>query len=240
MLDSAQGSLVGLNPTDGADEVRQRTGLIKKSSALVLDQFGDPGDGRSEHKFFVGHGLHQDYRDSFALAGHDDEVGVAVMAGKVGARHVTEKVNTPFEPRRHDLAFEGRAIWPLADDPADEIEALIAQRGAGLDKEAIILHSMQASNGEETEPSMVGLDGEGGCGPGKNAIDPQALHEDFVCGRGGVIAENVLAVEVGDGYAKLASAQLGREQVRALQQIGAVQGKTEADSEQTGGGQGHP
>src|ERR1019366_1280550 len=50
----------------------------------------------------------------------------------------------------------------------------------------------------------------------------------------------VLAVVVGDRYTELESTQLGREQIRALQQIGAVQGEAEADSEQAGSGQGHP
>src|SRR6266446_702323 len=98
VLDSGQGSLVGLNPTDGADEVGQRAWLVKKSSSLVLDEFGNSGDGRSEHKFFVSHGLHQHYGDPLAFAGHDDEVGVAVVAGKVGPRHLTDQVNTSLEP----------------------------------------------------------------------------------------------------------------------------------------------
>src|SRR5208282_1704826 len=186
----------------------------------------------------------QDHRDTFALAGQDDQVGVAVIAGKIGARHVTNQVNAPLEPQRRNLAFESRAIRSLADDPADEIEALIAQRGAGLDEEAIVLDSMEASDGKEAEPPMFRFDFrfgcDCGCGPGKNAIDAKALHDDLVRGCGLVVAENVLAIEIGDGYAKLASPQLGREQVSALQQIGAVQGEAEADPEQTGSGQSHP
>src|SRR6266403_1672541 len=123
VLDSGQGSFVGLNPTDGADEVGQRTWLVKKSSTLVLDEFGNSGDGRRQHKFFVSHGFHQHNRYSFALAGHDDQVGIPVVAGKVGARHLTDQVNTPLEPRRHNLALESRALRPFADDPAEEIEA---------------------------------------------------------------------------------------------------------------------
>src|SRR5260370_25441743 len=98
VLDSGEGSFVGLNPTDGTDEIGQRAWLVKKSSTLVLDQFGNPGDGRSQHEFFVSHGFHQNYWDSFALAGHDNQVGVTVVAGKVGARHLTDQVNTPLEP----------------------------------------------------------------------------------------------------------------------------------------------
>src|SRR6266403_3450615 len=155
VLDSGQGSFVGLNPTDGADEVGQRAWLVKKSSALVLDQFGNSGDRWREHQFFVSHGFHQDYWDPFALAGHDDQVGIAVVSGKFGARHLTDQVNTPLEPRRHNLAFERWALRPFADDPAEEVEALVAKRGARLDQEAIVLHLMQASDGEETEPPMV-------------------------------------------------------------------------------------
>src|SRR5580658_2112361 len=37
MPDSCHGSFVGLNPTDGTHEVRQRARLVKKSCPLVLD-----------------------------------------------------------------------------------------------------------------------------------------------------------------------------------------------------------
>src|SRR4029077_4059733 len=97
VLDSGEGSFVGLNPTDGADEVGQRDWLVKKSSALMLDQFGNSGDRWRQHEFFVSHGLHHNYRDAFAFAGHDNQVGVAVVAGKVDARHLTDQVNTPLE-----------------------------------------------------------------------------------------------------------------------------------------------
>src|SRR6266478_4018905 len=236
VLDSGEGSFVGLNPTDGADEVGQRAWLVKKSSALVLDQFGNSGDGRRQHQFFVSHGFHQHYWDSLAFAGHYDQVGVAVVAGKVGARHLTDQVNTPLEPRRHNLTFESRALRPLADDPAEEVETLVAKRGASLDQEAVVLHLMQASDREETEPPVVRFGGGGGYGPGKHAIDPKTLHDNFFRGRRRVVAENVLAVEIRDRYTELASTQLGREQLRALQQIRPVQGETEADSEQTGSG----
>src|SRR3981081_4621748 len=103
----------------------------------------------------MSHSFHQHYRDSFALAGHDDEVGVAVVAGKVGARHLTDQVNMSLGPQPHNLAFESRALRPFADDPAEEVEALFAKRGASLDKEAIVLHLMQSSDGEETEPPLV-------------------------------------------------------------------------------------
>jgi hypothetical protein len=46
----------------------------------------------------------------------------------------------------------------------------------------------------------------------------------------------VLAVEIRDRYTELAATQLGREQIRALQQIGPVQGETKPDSEQPRGG----
>src|SRR5208282_5173929 len=141
-LDAGQRSFVGLNPTYGADEIGQRARLVKKSSTLVLDQFGNPGDGRSKHKFFVSHGLHQNHRDSFALAGHDDQVGVAVIALKFGARHVTDQVNTLLESQGRNLVFESPAFRPLADDPADKVETLVAKRGAGLDEKAIILDPM--------------------------------------------------------------------------------------------------
>src|SRR4029077_6778834 len=118
VLDSREGSFVGLNPTDGADEVGQRAWLVKKSSALVLDQFGNSGDRWSQHEFFVSHGFHQNYRNAFAFAGHDDQLEEAVVAGKVGPRHLTDQVNTPLEPRCHNLAFESRALRPFADDPA--------------------------------------------------------------------------------------------------------------------------
>src|SRR5208282_230999 len=237
MLDSGQGSLVGLNPSDGADEIGQRAGLVEKSSALVLDQFRNSGDRRSQHQFFVSHSLHQDHGDSFALAGHDDQVGVAVIAGQVGAGHAADQINTPLQPQRYNLAFESRALRSLADDPAEKVDTLVAKCGAGLDEEWIVLHAMQASDGEKTEVTMVLLacrDG-GGCGPGEHAINPQTLHDDFFGGRGRVVAENMLAVEVGDRYTELASTQLGREQIRALQQIGPMQGEAEADAEQTSG-----
>src|SRR5216683_7994260 len=92
VLDSGEGSFVGLNPTDGTDEIGQRAWLVKKSSTLVLDQFGNSGDRWRQHESFVSHGFHQDYRDSFALAGHYDQVGVAVIAGKVGARDLADQV----------------------------------------------------------------------------------------------------------------------------------------------------
>jgi hypothetical protein len=85
---------------------------------------------------------------------------------------------------------------------------------------------MQASDREKTEPPMFRFGfrlGCGrGCGPGKHAIDPKTLHDDFLCERARIVAENVLAVEVGDRHTELASTQLGREQIRALQQIGPV------------------
>src|SRR5260370_38475604 len=216
-LDSGQGSFVGLNPPDGADEIGQRAGLVKKSSALVIDQFGNPGDRRRQHELFVSHGLHQDYRDSFAPAGHDDQVGVAVVAGKISARHVTDQGNAPLEPQRHNLAFESRALRPLTDDPAEKVETLVAKRGAGLDEKAIVLYPMQAADGEETELPVAGL----GCGygPGKHAIDSKALHDDFLRGRGRVVAENVMPIQVGDGYTELASAQFVRQHIDALHQI---------------------
>src|SRR4029077_9629673 len=101
---------------------------------------------------------------------------------------------------------------------------------------AIVLHLMEASDGEETEPPVVRFGGGLGCRPGKHTIDTKTLHDNLLRGRGRVIAENVLAVEIRDGYTELAGTQLGREQIGALQQIGAVQGETEADSEQTGSG----
>src|SRR5208282_1093812 len=239
-LDSGQGSLVALNPTDGADEIGQRAGLVKESGALVLDQLGNPGDLRSQHQLFVSHGFHQDHRDSFTLAGHHDQVGVPVIAGKVGAGHLTDQVNTSLESQRCNLTFKIWALGSLADNPAEEVDTLVTKLGAGLDEKAIVLHAMQTSDGEETEPPVIlfdaGVEGGGGCGPGKYAIDPQTLHDDFFRGCGGVVAEDVLAVEVGDGYTELASTQLGREQIGALQQIGTVQGEAEADSEQAGSG----
>ena len=153
---------------------------------------------------------------------------------------MTDQVDTVFDPQLFNLAFQSRAFRALADDPANEVKTLIAKRGAGFDEKVMGLYLMQASDGEETEPAVVLRACGGGCGPGKNAIDPKPLHDDFFRGCGRVVAENVLAVEIGDGYTELASTQLGREQVRALQQIGAVQGEAEADSEQTGSGQGHP
>src|ERR1700687_2056199 len=205
VLDSGQGSFVGLNPTDGADEVGQRAWLIKKSGALVLDEFRNSCDRWRQHQLFVSHGFHQHYGYSFALAGHDDEVGVAVIAGKVGPRHLTDQVNTSLEPRCHNLAFESRALRPFADDPAEEVEALVTKRGASLDKKAIVLYMMQASDGEETEPPVVRFGGRGGCGPGKHAIDPKTLHDNFLRGRGRIVEENVLAVEIRDRYTELAS-----------------------------------
>ena len=134
------------------------------------------------------------------------------------------------------------AIRPFADNPADKVEALVAERGAGLDEKAIIFYPMQASDGEKTEAPLARRDFrvEYGRGPGEHAIDAKTLQHDFLGGRGRIVVENVLAVVAGDGHAKAASAQLGREQVGAFEQIGAVQGEAEADSEQTGGGQGHP
>ena len=65
-------------------------------------------------------------------------------------------------------------------DPAEEIEALIAKRGARLDQEAIVLHLMQSSDGEETEPPVVRFGWGCGCGPGKHAINPKTLQDDFL------------------------------------------------------------
>ena len=45
----------------------------------------------------------------------------------------------------------------------------------------------------------------------KHAIDTKTLHDNLLCGRGRVVMENVLAVEVRDGYTEPASLQLGRE-----------------------------
>ena len=105
----------------------------------------------------MSHGLHEDHRYSFTLTSHDHQVGIAVIAGKVGARHLTDKVHTPLKPRHHNLALQSWALRTLADDPAEEVETLIAKRGASLDQKGIILHRMQASDGEETEPSLVCL-----------------------------------------------------------------------------------
>src|SRR5208283_1357819 len=99
----------------------------------------------------------------------------------------------------------------------------------------MILHAMQAPDGEQTEPAAVPLS-HGSCRPGEYAIDAKTLHDDFLWGRGRVVAEYMLAIEVGYGYAELAGAQFGGEQIRAPQQIGTVQGEAKADAEQLGGG----
>src|SRR5580692_6297927 len=99
---------------------------------------------------------------------------------------------------------------------------------------------MKASDREETEPPTILLGDPGSCGPGRHAIDPKALHDDLLRGRGRVFAKNMTAVEIGDGDAECTCAQLGGEQIRAPQQVGAVKGETVANAEQLSSGQSHP
>src|ERR1019366_1218849 len=79
-----------------------------------------------------------------------------------------------------------------------------------------------------------------GGGPGKHAIDTEALNYDFLGPYGGIVAKNVVPIEIGDSCTEVASLQLGGEEIGAVQKIGTVQGKAETNPEQTGGDQRHP
>ena len=59
----------------------------------MFDEFRNPGDGRREHKLFVRHSLHQNHRDSFALAGQHNEIGLAVISEQMNRGQVTDQVN---------------------------------------------------------------------------------------------------------------------------------------------------
>src|ERR1700722_17391088 len=87
-LHSSQRIFVLTNPGDGAYKVRKRSGLIKKSGAAVINKFRNAGNRRSQHQPLVGHAFHQDYRYSLALAAHHHQVGIAVVAGEIRARHM--------------------------------------------------------------------------------------------------------------------------------------------------------
>src|SRR5277367_2323938 len=134
-LDSSQRTLVLPNPGDGAYKVRKRSGLIKKSGAAVINKFGNAGNRGSEHKPLVGHAFHQDDGNPLTLAGHYHQVGIAVVAGKIRARHMTDQVNTPLQAQHRDLVFKRRPLRPLANDPAKEVESLVAKLCTGLDQE---------------------------------------------------------------------------------------------------------
>ena len=128
----------------------------------------------------MSHGLHQDHRDSFALAGHDDQVGVAVIAGKVGARNMADQANTALQSQRRYLFLESLALGAIAGDPAEQIEALVAKGGAGVDEKGIVLDFVKTSDGEKAETAVVGLDGRGGGRHRQDAIDSEPLYEDFL------------------------------------------------------------
>ena len=74
----------------------------------------------------MGHRFHQDHGDSFALAGHDDKVGVAVVSGQIVVAQVSDEVDAVFEAELHDPAFESRPLGALASDPAEEVKASFA------------------------------------------------------------------------------------------------------------------
>ena len=64
---------------------------------------------------------------------------------------MADQVNPILEPEFHDLALKRTALRALADDPAEEVKSFIAERGAGADEEAVVLHRMEASNGKQAE-----------------------------------------------------------------------------------------
>src|ERR1700690_1182088 len=239
MLYFGQGRPIGLNPSLGVDKIWQEAGFIKKPGALVLHQLRNAGDCRRQHQLSVSHGLHQNHRYPFALAGHDDQVGIAVVAGKVSARHVADQIDMCLESKPRNLPFESRTLRSLAHNPASKVEPLVAQRGAGLNEEAMVLNGMKASDGEEAEAPAVAVS-HGSSWRGEHAIDPQALHDDLLRGRGREVAENMPAVEVGGGYTEITGTQLGGEQIRAPQQIGTVESEAVADAEQLSGGYSDP
>ena len=135
-----------MNPAHGIDETGKGTGIVQKTGSFLFDKLGNASDVRSEHQFLVRHGFHQNHRHTLALAGHDYEIGVLVIARKLGAGHVADKVNAALETQLHDLALEGAALGAVADDPAEEIESFGPEHGASLDEKAIVLDAVQASN----------------------------------------------------------------------------------------------
>src|SRR5208283_1394569 len=154
---------------------------------------------------------------------------------KIGMRHVADQVNTIFELLGHNLAFKSCPFRPLAYDPADKVETSVAKRGAPLEEKMMVLHAMQASHRKQTKSPVIRLDYAAEWAPGIHPIDSKTLHDDLLGRRARVVAKNVLPVEIGDGHTKLASPQLGPQQIRALQQIGTVQGEAETDSQQPRG-----
>ncbi len=99
---------------------------------------------------------------------------------------------------------------------------------------------MQSPNRQQTKRTTVPSPGQWLGGPGKNWIDPQALHQNL-CGRHrGITPEKILPIEFGNRHAEFAGPELGLEEIGAIQQVGAVQRETEIDPEQASRDQRHP
>src|SRR5579862_1112698 len=214
--------------------------MVEKSSAEMLDEFRNPGDRWSQHEFFLSHRLHQHDRNAFALARQHYQVSVPVIGRKCDSTYVTDQVDAALESHGRDLTLQSGALRPFANDPAKEVETLIAKHVARLDQKTMVFYPMQPSDREQTEASVGSVGSDAGWKPRWAAIDTETMDDDFVrrCRR--IFLKNKSPVVVGHRYTKATGTKLGLEQVRALQQIGAVQGKAESDTQKLSRGQGHP
>src|SRR6202008_224828 len=105
---------MGMNPSDGIDKTLKRVGLVEKSGVLVLNQFRDASDLRSQHDLVTRHGFHKGNGNYFALAGHHDKVGMVIKARQIATRNVTNQMNARLKAQAGDLPSERAAFRTLA------------------------------------------------------------------------------------------------------------------------------
>src|SRR5208283_4649101 len=136
----------------------------------------------------------------------------------VAAAHLSHKVNVALQPEFGDLPFQRRALPSLADNPAQEVETLGAEKRTGLDQESIILYLVKTPDRQQTKRTAA-HHGRGRRGrPRKNAIHAEPLKHNFFRRHEGIIAEDVAPVEVRDSDTKPARTQLSVQQVGSSQQ----------------------
>src|ERR1700690_967992 len=120
--------------------------MVEKSRAEMLDEFRNPGDRGSKHEFFLSHRLHEHDRNAFALARHHHQVGVPVIGRNRDSTYMTDQVHAALESEGRDLALQSRALRPFANNPAKEVETLVAKHVVCLDQEPMVLYPMQPSD----------------------------------------------------------------------------------------------
>src|SRR5437660_1050879 len=117
---------------------------------------------------------------------------------------MAKKENLVSKTQFIDQKFQPPSFRPLTGNPAEKIQAFIAQSRTCADEELVVFYGVEASNREKTDAVRIRL-GHVTVWE-RDAIDSKALEDNFRGRRGGIVFEYVLAVELGNRHTEAALA----------------------------------